>query len=77
MTDVNTSSYHADCKEIPKQLHDALVLYKVLSWLCPECKDVVKSGDAKGMISLESKVEQIDKLIREHVKLVTQLGGSA
>ena len=33
---------------------------------------MVKSGDAKGMISLESKVEQIDKLIREHVKLVTQ-----
>ena len=64
--------YHADCQEIPKQAYEALVLYKVLSWLCPECKKAVKNGDTKRMISLESKVDQIDKSMREHVKLVTQ-----
>ena len=40
--------YHADCQEIPKQAYDALVLYKVLSRLCPDCKKMVKIGDTKG-----------------------------
>ena len=47
-------------------------MYKVLSWLCPECKKSVKNGDGKRMISLETRVEQLDKAMRDHAKLVTQ-----
>ena len=64
--------FHSDCQGIPKQAYEALVLYKVLSWLCPECKKAVKNGEAKRMISIESRVEQLDKSMKEHVKLVTQ-----
>ena len=47
-------------------------MYKVLSWLCPECKRSVKSGDGKRMMSLETRVEQLDKAMRGHAKLLTQ-----
>ena len=64
--------FHASCQEIPKPAYEALVMYKVLSWLCPECKKSVKNGDGKRMNSLETRVEQLDKAMRDHAKLVTQ-----
>ena len=48
------------------------MMCKVLSWLCPEGKKSVKNGDGKHMISLEMRVEQLDKAMRDHAKLVTQ-----
>ena len=64
--------FHASCQEIPKPAYDALVKYKVLSWLCPDCKKSVKINDGKRMLSLETRVEQLDKAMRNHAKLVTQ-----
>ena len=64
--------FHSVCQGIPKPAYEALVLHKVLSWLCPECKKAIKNADGKRLISLESKVGELDKSLREHVKLVTQ-----
>ena len=52
--------------------YEALVLYKILTWLCPEGKKVVKINYSKRMVSLESKVEQLDKSMKDYIKLVSQ-----
>ena len=65
--------YHAGCQEIPIPAYDALAQFGThLCWLCPECKDLLKEGQAKRLLSLESKVVMLDRSMKEHVKLVAQ-----
>ena len=64
--------FHAGCQNIPKPAYEALVLYEVLSWFCPECKKSLKHSDSARLVSLESKVEQLDKSFQEHFKAVSQ-----
>ena len=64
--------FHASCQNIPKAAYEALVQFKVLSWFCPDCKKSLKVSDASHLRSLEAKVDQIDKSMKDHMKLVAQ-----
>lgn len=64
--------FHAACQSISEDAYEALKTHRVLSWLCPECKIAVKISESKRIDSIESKVEHLDKTMREHIKLVAQ-----
>ena len=70
VTDVITGTMLTAKKSRNK--HTRLWCSTKLSRLCPECKKAVKNGDTKRMISLESKVDQVDKSMRERAKLVSE-----
>ena len=65
--------FHSSCQGVPLPAYEALVQFKVLSWFCPECKKTLKNQDnTKHLILLESKVDQLEKSMKEHTKLFTQ-----
>ena len=72
--------FHAQCQDIPKPAHDALVKYKCLSWLCASCKNTIHKIKSKDsgintnacLKSLEEKVEAIGKSVREHMVVIVQ-----
>ena len=66
--------FHVSCQGIPKPAYDALTKYKVLVWLCPECKESlhVKGHDASNMVALETKVDQLASLVHTHMRRIGQ-----
>ena len=58
--------FHIGCQGIPKPAYEALKKYKVLSWFCNECRGVVRKDDSR-LVSLESKVDQLDKAVKEQL----------
>ena len=64
--------FHASCQEIPAPAYEALVSFKILSWLCPVCKEAVKNGETRRLVLLESKVDKLDRSMSSHIKLVSQ-----
>ena len=67
-----TNWFHTSCQLIPRAAYDALARFKVLSWLCPECKLDIKETNGSRIASLESKLEQLGKSMNDHTKLVVQ-----
>ena len=62
--------FHITCQGIPKPAYEALKKYKVLSWFCSGCKAQVghtATKDNLRLTTLESKVEQLNKDIKEHL----------
>ena len=72
--------FHAKCQSIPKVAHDALVKYKCLSWLCTNCKAILKAGgdlssskkDGLDLKSLERQVQDMSDSVRNHMKSIVQ-----
>ena len=68
--------FHASCQGILKPAFEALAKYKVLAWLCPDCKQSLKghSTSPKGHnnLTLETKVEQLATLVDTHMRQVEQ-----
>lgn len=69
-----SSWYHASCQDIVKEAFQAIELWHpVLSWLCPECKVLVKrkdTPDSDKLGALEEKVERLDNFVRIHMRTV-------
>ena len=68
--------FHASCQGIPKPAYDALTKYKVLSWLCPACKESLRNPDPAtsmtDLASLESKVDHLALKVDTHMKRIAQ-----
>lgn len=67
--------FHTSCQAIPKPAFDALVKFKSLSWLCPPCKAGLRDDRHPGsenLASLESKVDQLERTVQNHLKMVGQ-----
>ena len=62
--------FHASCQGIPKPAYEALTKYKVLAWLCPDCKGSLKSQDSPSLTVLESKLDQLTSVVDNHMKQV-------
>ena len=58
--------FHASCQGISKPTYDALSKYPVLAWLCPACKNSLKGTNAIQITSIESKVDELASLLKEH-----------
>ena len=59
--------FHIDCQDIPKPAYEALKRYQVLSWFCSECKGGLKVDNSKMLIALESKVDHLDRVVKEQL----------
>ena len=76
--------YHTKCQTIPKQAHDALVRYKCLSWLCDKCKELLngehalnlRKNDQADLVRLESKVQEVGDIVRNHMKIIAVSQGT-
>ena len=66
--------FHASCQDIPKPAYEALSKFKVLAWLCPPCKNGLKSQQPglPSLTALESKVDDLQRELVDHMKLVGQ-----
>ena len=66
--------FHASCQAIPKPAYEALTKYKVLAWLCPPCKNGLKNQQpgVPSLTALESKVDELQRTVADHVKRVDQ-----
>ena len=67
--------FHIACQEVPKAAYEALKKYKMLSWFCVECRDTGKSAgkdNLKVLESLEIKVDQLDKHVKDHLGKMVQ-----
>ena len=63
--------FHDTCQGIEIPAIRALDRFKILSWLCAECKYTIKKkDDPKKVDALEAKVEQLDSAVRKHMQLV-------
>ena len=63
--------FHSSCQGIPKPAYDALSKYKVLSWMCVQCKETLKSHDKdeSQLAALESKVESLSSTVQDQMQL--------
>ena len=70
--------YHAGCQNITKEaLHAIDQWHTILSWLCPECKVLLKRKDNPKsnkyeLGALEAKVDLLDNFVRTHIRTVEQ-----
>ena len=64
--------FHISCQDVPKPAYEALKKYKMLSWLCDECRVVVKKDSSRLLIALESKMDHLDRVVKEQLGRMTQ-----
>ena len=71
--------FHTSCQLIPKTAYDALGQFDtIFSWLCPDCKKSLKakvqdvSTSSPKLSVIESKVDLLEKSLREHMDHVSQ-----
>ena len=63
--------FHDMCQGIEIPAIRALDRFKMVSWLCAECKISIKrKDDMKRMTELESKVEKLELAVCKHMQLV-------
>ena len=58
------------CHGIPKPAYEALTKYKVLAWLCPECKGSLKAPDSPSPTALKAKFNQQAYVVDNHMKWI-------
>ena len=64
--------FHASCQLVPSDAVVALEKFKILTWLCAECKPTLikQSRVSEKITQLENKVAGLDLSLREHMKVV-------
>ena len=62
------SWFHARCQGIPIPAYEALSKYQVLTWLCTTCKESLKGHNLTQLASLESKVDQLAVVVKDHTE---------
>ena len=68
--------FHPECQAIPKAAHTALQKFKILSWICAECKLSLHKGRDVGQTSqsqinlLDSKIDRVESLVKDNLQKI-------
>ena len=74
--DVCICWFHPECQAIPKAAHTALQKFKILSWICAECKLSLPKGrdvehpSQSQMKLLDSKIDRVESLVKDHLQKI-------
>ena len=59
--------FHISCQDIPKPAYQVLQKFKMLPWLFDECRVVVVKDSSRLLIALESKMDDLDRMVKEQL----------
>ena len=69
---------HSECQAFPKAAYTALKKFKILSWICAECKlSLLKPKDSVHpnhgrIVNLESKIDHIESMVKENLQRIQE-----
>ena len=70
--------FHSECQAILKESYTALKKFKILSWICAECKlSLLKPKDSVHpnhvrIVNLESKIDHIESMVKENLQKIQE-----